>query len=245
MPNSKLVAQASLPVLPVNYCRAAEISCLPCAGRNPSNQACLMQICEIRFIDISSYACRSWASPIVMTSVYVVATQDLNFAVQYPKLGINRSGFVQNGGKYEPNIASYTNVFAYAVDEGTGQLLNNGIPVPPTMRVWRVTYTNSNSTKDIMITVNPNHGTAFGTFLRKKGPGIALIIGILVAILFWILAWYFLAPRLVGKNKRIRGLWQMSLPYLGLNLVLFIPGGILLLFFYFGVKIIPLVHCQH
>ena len=183
----------------------------------------------------------SWASPIVMTSVYVVSPQDLNFEVQYPKLGINRSGFVQNGGKYEPSIASYTNVSAYAVDEGTGQLLNNGTPAPPTMRVWRATYTNSNSAKDIIITVNPNLGTTFGTYLRNKGPGIALIIGILVAILFWILAWYFLAPRLVGKNKRIRGLWQMSLPYLGLNLVLFIPGGILLLFFYFGVRIIPLV----
>jgi hypothetical protein len=183
----------------------------------------------------------SWASPIVMTSVYVVAPQDLNFEVQYPKLGINRSGFVQNGGKYEPSIASYTNVSAYAVDEGTGQLLNNGTPAPPTMRVWRATYTNSNSAKDIIITVNPNHGTTFGTYLRNKGPGIALIIGILAAILFWILAWYFLAPRLVGKNKHIQRLWQMSLPYLGLNLVLFIPGGILLLYFYFGVRIIPLV----
>ena len=92
-----------------------------------------------------------------------------------------------------------------------------------------------------MITVSPNHGTTFGTYLRNKGPGIALIIGMLVAILFWILAWYFLAPRLVGKNKHIRGLWQMSLPYIGLNLVLFIPGGILLLYFYFGAKIISLV----
>ena len=184
----------------------------------------------------------SWASPIVMTSVYVVAPQDLNFKVQYPKLGINRSGFVQNGGKYEPSIASYTNVSAYAVDEGTGQNYpNSGITDPSTMRVWLVTYTNSNSTKDIMITVNPNHGTTFGTYLRNKGPGIALIIGILAAILFWILAWYFLAPRLVGKNKHIQRLWQMSLPYLGLNLVLFIPGGILLLYFYFGVRIIPLV----
>ena len=183
----------------------------------------------------------SWASPIVMTTVYVVAPQDLNFEVQYPKLGINRSGFVQNEGKYEPSIASYTNVSAYAVDEGTGQLLSNGITDPSTIGVWRVTYTNSNSSKDIMITVNPNHGTTFGTYLRNKGPGVALIIGILAAILFWILAWYFLAPRLVGKNKHIRGLWQMPLPYLGLNLVLFIPGGILLLYFYFGVKIIPLV----
>jgi hypothetical protein len=177
-----------------------------------------------------------------MTSFYVVAPQDLNFEVQYPKLGINRSGFVQNGGKYEPSIASYTNVSAYAVDEGTGQNYpNSGITDPSTMRVWRVTYTNSNSTKDIMITVNPNHGTTFGTYLRNKGPGIALIIGILAAILFWILAWYFLAPRLVDKNKHIRRLWQMPLPYLGLNLVLFIPGGILLLYFSFGVKIIPLV----
>ena len=188
----------------------------------------------------------SWASPIVMTSVYVVAPQNLNFEVHYPKLGMNRSGFVQNGGKYEPSIASYTNVSAYAVDDGTGQLLpvnysNYGITAPSTRRVWRVTYTNSNSTKDIVITVSPNHGTTFGTYLRNKGPGIALIIGMLVAILFWILAWYFLAPRLVGKNKHIRGLWQMSLPYIGLNLVLFIPGGILLLYFYFGAKIISLV----
>jgi hypothetical protein len=33
----------------------------------------------------------------------------------------------------------------------------------------------------------------------------------------------------------------MSLPYLGLNLALFIPGCILLFYFSFGVKIIPLV----
>jgi len=184
----------------------------------------------------------SWASPIVMTSVYVIAPQDLNFAVHYPKLGINRSGFVQNGGNYEPSIASYTNVSAYAVDEGVGQNYpNSGITDLSTIRVWRVTYTSSNSAEDIMITVNPNYGSTFGTYLRNKGPGIALIIGILVAILFWILAWYFLAPRLVGKNKRVRGLWQMSLPYLGLNLALFIPGGILLFYFSFGVKIIPLV----
>jgi hypothetical protein len=79
------------------------------------------------------------------------------------------------------------------------------------------------------------------TFLRQQGPEVALIIGLVFAVLFWILAWYFLLPRLVGKDTPAPGLWRISLTYIAWNLLLFLPGGILYLFFSFGVRAIPLI----
>jgi hypothetical protein len=133
---------------------------------------------------------------------------------------------------------------AYAVDDAIGQSVyyptsSAGYYQP--MRVWRATYTNSNSAEDILITVNPNRGMNPRIFLRQQGPEIALIVGLIVAVLFWILAWYLLVPQLVGKNTPAPGLWRISLTYVVWNLVLFLPGGILYLFFSFGVRAIPLV----
>jgi len=65
-----------------------------------------------------------------------------------------------------------------------------------------------------MITVNPGNDNSFGTFLRQMGPYTAGLIGLLVAVLFWILAWYFLVPRLAGKNVPVKGLWRISLTYI-------------------------------
>jgi hypothetical protein len=187
----------------------------------------------------------AWANPIEMTRVYIVAPADINFKVQYPKLGINRSGFIKNEGRYEPRITEYTDVSAYAVDEAFGlsggQYLTLSGDYSNSVRIWRATYTNSNSAEDISITVNPKRSLAFGTFLRQKGTQVALIVGLIVAVLFWILAWYLLVPRLVGKNAPVRGLWRISLTYIAWNLLLFLPGGVLYLFVSNGVTLFPLI----
>jgi hypothetical protein len=186
----------------------------------------------------------SWANPIEMTRVYVVAPLDMNFKVQYPKLGANRSGFVQNEWRYEPRIMDFVDAPAYAVDDAIGQSVyyptsSAGYYQP--MRVWRATYTNSNSAEDILVTVSPNRGMSFRVFLRQRGPETAFIVGLVIAVLFWILAWYFLVPRLVGKDIPTQGLWRVSITYIAWNLGLFLPGGILYLFFSFGVRALPLV----
>jgi len=92
-----------------------------------------------------------------------------------------------------------------------------------------------------MITVNQGNDNSLGTFLRQKGPYTAGLIGLLVAVLFWILAWYFLVPRLAGKNVPVKGLWRISLTYIAWNLLLFLPGVILYLFFSNGATWLPLI----
>jgi hypothetical protein len=138
----------------------------------------------------------------------------------------------------------YVNVSAYAVDDAIGQSVyypTSSAGYYQQMRIWRATYTNSNSSEDILITVNPKRGITPGIYLRGKGPEVAFLVGLVIAILFWILAWYFLVPRLVGKDKAVRGLWRISLTYLAWNLLSFLPGGILYLAFSFGERILPLV----
>jgi hypothetical protein len=180
----------------------------------------------------------AWAHPIEMTRVYVVAPMKLDFTVQYPKLGVNRSGFVRKQGYYEPRIIGSTEVPAYAVDEATDQVI--GHIAPSRMRIWRVTYTSSNAAQDILITVRESSGSSFGDRARRAGPQQALIIGLIIAALFWILAWWLLMPRLLGRDRKIGGLWRFSLTYLGVNLLLFLPGAILYFFFSLGAQAVAL-----
>lgn len=176
----------------------------------------------------------AWANPIEMTRVYIKAPFDLNFKVQYPKLGTDHSGFGQNG---QPLITGYANEATYAVEYAK-------TPNDMQVSVWRATYMNSNSAEDILITVLPYSkktlDVALGTFLWQQGTSMALLIGLVVAALFWILAWYFLAPRLAGKNVSTRGLWRISLTYIWWNLLLFLPGGIIYFIFQGLGGIIPL-----
>jgi hypothetical protein len=171
----------------------------------------------------------SWAHPIEITRVYVVAPADLGFSVSYPKLGADRSGFAKDQhGLYEPGIVGAGLEPAYAVDGAIYESNPNG------MRVWRVSYANSNASEDIIIKVSPNLGKSLAVNLHLGGVGWALGVGIFFAALFWILAWLFLMPRLLGRGSRIGGLWKSSLFYLGLNALLFIPGAIPLVIFSFG-----------
>jgi hypothetical protein len=173
----------------------------------------------------------AWAHPIEMTRVYVVAPEKLDFTVQYPKLGENRSGFTRKQWSYEPRIADSGQEQAYAVDTATDVSL---YPYHGRQNIWRVTYTNSNAAEDILVTVNESSGSNLGTSLRRAGPDLALIIGLIIAALFWIMAWYLLMPRLLGRDRKIKGLWRLSLTYIGWNLLLFLPGAILYFIFSFG-----------
>ncbi len=172
----------------------------------------------------------AWAHPIEMTRVYVVAPEELDFTVQYPKLGVNRSGFNRKQSSYEPRIADSVQP-AYAVDTATDQAI---YPFHGRLNIWRVTYTNSNAAEDILITVKPSSGSTFGVSLRRAGPQLAFLIGLIVALLFWVLAWSFLMPRLLGKESRGKHLLRLSLTYAGWNALLFLPGAILYFIFSFG-----------
>ena len=180
----------------------------------------------------------AWAHPIEMTRVYVIAPEELDFTVKYPKLGVNRSGFVKKQWSYEPRIADSGQAQAYAVDTATSQSV---YPFHGRLNIWRVTYTNSNAAEDILITVNKSSGSNLGTSLRRAGPELALIIGLIIAALFWIMAWYFLMPWLLGKDRKTRGLWRLSLTYIGWNLLLFLPGAILYFIFSFGEQALALL----
>jgi len=64
----------------------------------------------------------AWASPIELTRVYVVAAPNVDFDVQYPRLGVNRSGFtVPIFGQARPHILGYEEA-AYAVEDVVGAL---------------------------------------------------------------------------------------------------------------------------
>lgn len=184
----------------------------------------------------------AWAHPIEMTRVYIVAPDELDFNVQYPELGVNRSGFAQQEWSYEPRIADSGQEQAYAVEKATASLYVN--PYAREMNIWRITYLNSNSAEDIMITVKGSSGSNFGASIRRAGPGLAIIVGLIVAALLWIMSWRFLMPLLLGRDNKIKGLWRLSLTYVGLNLLLFVPGAVLYFFFSFSdyaLVLVPLV----
>ena len=179
----------------------------------------------------------AWAHPIEMTRVYIVASEEINFNVKYPKLGENRSGFIKKQGSYEPRIADSIQEEAYAVDTAIGQSV---YPYHGRFNIWRITYTNSNAAEDILIKVNKSSGSSFGANFRRAGPDLAFFIGLLTAALFWVMAWYFLMPRLLGIDRNTRGLWRTPLIYIGLNLLLFLPGAIPYFIFSFGGQALAL-----
>ncbi len=178
----------------------------------------------------------AWAHPIEMTRVYIVVPLELDFTVQYPELGVDRSGFTKKQWTYEPRIADASQGAAYAVDTATDQ----SIYYHERRNIWRVTYTNSNSAEDILITVKEGSGISLGLMLRQAGPGLTLLIGLLVAALFWILAWYFLMPHLLRRDSRDKKLRWFSLTYIGWNALLFLPGAVLYFIFSFGAQALAL-----
>jgi hypothetical protein len=162
----------------------------------------------------------AWSHPIEMTRVYVTAPPAINFSVEYPRLGANRSGYEGN----QQRISKYYDSPAYAVDDAFGS----------NRHVWRVVYTQSNATEDIIITARPQSSLSrIYISLQKAGnSGIALPFGFIIALAFWLLGWRYLMPRLLnGSYQRyINQYWKYALMYTWVNILLMIPGIILYLF---------------
>jgi hypothetical protein len=166
----------------------------------------------------------AWSKPIELTRVYIVAPQNTYFNVRYPALGMEESGYdIIEGAR----ISKYYQVPAYAVDEARGKF----------GRVWRVTYTQSNPTNDIVITT----GTASGwsklqNSIAEQALLIAFFFALIVGLAFWFLSWHYLMPRFLGKNNGQRLQWYFAAIYPAINaVIIFFPGSLLYLFFLLGL----------
>jgi hypothetical protein len=165
----------------------------------------------------------AWSKPIELTRVYVVAPTGTDFKAQYPALGSDQSGFdVINGAK----IANYYQVPSYAVDEVRG---NFG-------RVWRVTYSQSNPTQNVVITTRPESGwSKFQNSMAEQAFLAAFFFALIFGLALWFTCWHYLMPRFLGKRDAPRLQWHFAVIYPALNAVLMIfPGSILYLVYLLG-----------
>jgi len=157
----------------------------------------------------------SWAHPIGLTRVYVVAPPGIDFTVQYPRLGTDYSGY--SGFTqipffpFKPRIRDHYDTSAYAVDETRGDFGH----------IWRATYTQSNSAEDVVISLSSSGG--FITTVRRSLSGWGILpttlLGLLIALMLWVVAWRYCMHRMLGMEYRWRDskLWRDSLIYLGIN----------------------------
>jgi hypothetical protein len=183
----------------------------------------------------------SWAHPIGLTRVYVVAPPGMDFTAQYPRLGTDYSGYSGLAGvpffmshSPRPRIIDHYDTPAYAIDEARGDFGH----------IWRATYTQSNSAEDVVVSLASPGG--FLTTVRQslRGWGIVptILLGLLIALLLWVVAWRYFMPRMLGMEYRWRDsrLWSDSLTYLGINAAVVLPvaamaGGAFLLALFMGV----------
>jgi len=138
----------------------------------------------------------AWAHPIYITRVYVVAPPGVDFVAQYPKLGLDLSGFTGGGFRVQrrPRIISADGP-AYALENAVGDF----------GRVWRVTYMYSNSAEDVVITRLPEMSPETLAALRRaqlERPVRALtwLMSLVVALAIWVVAWRYTMPRLLGMQ---------------------------------------------
>jgi hypothetical protein len=139
----------------------------------------------------------SWAHPIGLTRIYVVAPPGVDFTAEYPRLGADYSGYsgLARGPFYlfdqpRPRIIDHYDTPAYAVDEAWGDFGH----------IWRVTYTQSNSSKDVVISLAAPGGflTTVRRSLRGWGMMATIPLGLLIALLLWVVAWRYLLGSMVG-----------------------------------------------
>ncbi|MCJ7576069.1 MAG: hypothetical protein MUO80_05280 [Dehalococcoidia bacterium] len=185
----------------------------------------------------------SWAHPIGLTRIYVVAPPGIDFTTEYPRLGTDYSGYsgfpvlpFYPFGPPRPRIMDHYDTPAYAADETRGDFGH----------IWRATYTQSNSAEDVVISLGSSGG--FLTTVRRslQGWGIApiILLGLFIALLLWVAAWRYCMPRMLGMEYRWRDsrLWRDSLTYLGINAAVVlalaaVAGGALVLAYFMGFLI--------
>jgi hypothetical protein len=185
----------------------------------------------------------SWAHPIGLTRIYVVAPPGMDFTAEYPRLGADYSGYsgLDGGAFYlfhlfdqpRPRIIDHYDTPAYAVDEARGDFGH----------IWRATYTQSNSAEDVVISLGTPGGALAAVRRSLAGWGTVpiVLLGLLIALLLWVMAWRYIMPRMLDVEYRWRDsiLWSDSLTYLGINVgvvlaVVFLASGALLLGYVIG-----------
>jgi hypothetical protein len=141
----------------------------------------------------------AWAHPIELTRVYVTAPPGVDFATSYPRLGTDASGYTGGGwsSRSLPRIQSADGP-AFAVDEAVGGF----------GRVWRITYRQSNSAEDVLITRLPSISQHTQSLLRHQSVEDAVrvltwLAAPLAALLIWFLSWW-LVMRRMGKSYNWR-----------------------------------------
>jgi hypothetical protein len=141
----------------------------------------------------------AWARPIELTRVYVVASPDVDFDVQYPRLGADRSGFaLPILGPARPHILDYEGA-AHAVEDVAGAF----------GRIWRVTYTQSNAAEDVVITrrepLSPERLAAVRRPARMRTLQVlTYVASVLAALASWLVSWRYIMGRMLGLSYRWR-----------------------------------------
>jgi len=134
----------------------------------------------------------AWAHPIEITRLYVVAPPGQDFRVEYPELGPDQSGFtVPFMGQPRPRIMDVEGP-AYSVEDVVGDF----------GRIWRVTYMESNSAEDVVITRLPDMSARTLAALKRPQQlarvlAISYVISLGVALLVWVITWGLVMPRLL------------------------------------------------
>lgn len=159
----------------------------------------------------------AWANPIEETRVYIVAPENVSFDAAYPELGEDLSGFewdLNDRGVWKINV--YREQPAFAVESASGYTGED----PQMYKILRVTYLDSNSAEDIVITVSDSptgEDTVPNKYPRLPVAATSLAGGCVI----WLLGWRYLMPLVLGIDYRWRGgrYWRHALFYLGMNIV--------------------------
>jgi hypothetical protein len=166
----------------------------------------------------------AWAHPIELTRIYVASPPGLDFVTEYPELGENLSGYTAGGwsSRSAPRIQQATGA-AYAVDEAVDAMHG---------RVWRVTYMQSNSAEDLIITSLPTLSPrTLGALQLQRRQGMAgalsWLFAPLAALAVWLVVWRYVMGRLL-KVKYRWGERRFWLDALGWALLYPLTNGIIL-----------------
>ena len=143
---------------------------------------------------------RAWARPIELTRVYVVAPPGVDFGAQYPRLGPDLSGYTLGAwsSRSAPRIMGAAGP-AYAVEDAIGDF----------GRVWRVTYKESNSSEDLIITRLPEMSARTRATLRRQGlerpvAAFSWLLAPVVALAVWLAAWRYVMRHFLGVDYQWR-----------------------------------------
>jgi hypothetical protein len=160
----------------------------------------------------------AWARPIELTRVYVVAPPDVDFRVDYPHLGEDRSGYTGSGfyRRLGPRIMGDMETPGYAVDQAVGDF----------GRVWRAIYVQSNAAEDVVVTRVDGLLPETRAVMRRHAfqewvLRLTWVVGLLVAPVIWVVAWHLIMSWRLGRSYRWLDftLWGQALLWNGVYLL--------------------------